>query len=268
MEGILFVGRPIIGLVGGIGAGKSHVAGLFEAAGCCRIASDEMVRAAYTHPAVKRAVVERFGEPVLDEGGRIDRRRIADIVFRNAADRKWLEALLHPVANQARLRLMEQAAKDPRILAYVWDSPLLLEAGLDDLCDAVVYVDAPREDRLRRVAQRGWDAAELDRREKVQLPLDKKRQKAEYHLRNADAAPASAGDVNALLSQILERAGNSTPQCCGGSCASTHPQRSSTCCEGRCQCSRHDDRANRPTPISAPEHSCPHCGKAVVDGVV
>lgn len=263
----MFAGRPIIGLVGGIGAGKSHVAALFEAAGCCRIASDEMVRAAYTHPAVKRAVVERFGDRVLDEAGRIDRQRIADIVFRNAADRKWLEALLHPVANQARLHLMEQAAKDPAILAYVWDSPLLLEAGLDELCDAVVFVDAPGEDRLRRVAQRGWDAAELDRREKVQLPLDKKRQKADYYLRNADAAPTDDDDVNALLRQILERAGNSTPQCCGGSCASMHPQRSSACCEGSCQCSRPGDhRASQPTPDSAPEHSCPHCGKAVVDG--
>ncbi len=217
----MFAGRPIIGLVGGIGAGKSRVARLLEEAGCCRIASDEMVRAAYTHPEVKRAVVERFGGDVLDPGGRVDRGRIADIVFQNADDRRWLEALLHPFANQARVVLMEQAASDPGVLAYVWDSPLLYEAKLDELCDTVIFVDAPREDRLRRVAERGWDESELDRREKVQMPLDKKRAKAEYHVRNTDAEPATGRQVSELLKEILERFGVSgAGGCgCGGMCA-------------------------------------------------
>jgi dephospho-CoA kinase len=224
----LFACRPIIGLVGGIAAGKSHVARLFEAAGCCRIASDEMVRAAYTHPEVKRAVVERFGDEVMDGVGQIDRKRIADIVFRNVAERQWLESLLHPVANQARVELMERAARDPAVVGYVWDSPLLLETGLDKLCDVVIFVDAPLEDRVRRAVRRGWDAAELHRREKVQMPLDKKRTKADYVLENADARPASTETVTALLSQILDRVGTYT-QCCGGSCASG--EEGGVCCQ-------------------------------------
>ena len=124
--------------------------------------------------------------------------RIADIVFRNTQERKWLDALLHPVANQARVALMEQASRDPKIEAFVWDSPLLLETRLAEHCDAVVFVDAPLADRLGRVAGRGWDAAELERRENIQMPLDKKRAKADYHLVNADAEPASAGFVARL----------------------------------------------------------------------
>lgn len=182
-----------------------------------------MVRAAYTHPEVKRAVVERFGEEVMDAGGRVDRNRIADIVFRDSGQRKWLEGLLHPVANQARIQVMEQAAGDPAVTAYVWDSPLLLEAGLERLCETVVFVDAPWEDRLRRVADRGWDAKELQRRENVQMPLDKKRAKAEYHLLNADASPATAGAVDAMLQQILERFGSACTGACGGSCACSAP---------------------------------------------
>ena len=180
-----------------------------------------MVRAAYTHPAVKRAVVERFGEQVLGEAGGIDRRRIADIVFRNIQERKWLEALLHPVANQARLEVMERAARDPAIVAFIWDSPLLLEAGLEELCDAVVFVDAPLADRLRRVSDRGWDAAELERRENVQMPLDKKRGKADYHLVNADANPAKAGAVAAMLKEILNRFAAACAGSCGGACGPT-----------------------------------------------
>ena len=214
----MFAGRPIIGLIGGVGAGKSHVARLFEAAGCCRIASDEMVRAAYTHPDVKREVVGRFGTEVLDEGGRVDRKKVADIVFHEPAQRQWLEGLLHPVANRARVELMEQAARDDRVIAYVWDSPLLLEAGLDELCDAVVYVDAPLEDRLRRVAERGWDAAELARRESAQMPLDKKRQRADHVLGNSDTSPATAQDVSRLLNQILGCCAGEAG-CCGGVCS-------------------------------------------------
>lgn len=242
----MFAGRPIIGIAGGIGAGKSHVARLLERAGCCRIASDEMVRAAYTHPAVKRAVVERFGERVLDEGGRIDRKVIADIVFRNAAERQWLEALLHPVANQARVELMDQASRDPQVLAYVWDSPLLLEAKLNELCDTVVFVDAPRSDRLGRVAERGWDDAELDRREKVQMPLDKKRAMADYQMCNAESDPATPEKVAALLEEILDRfTGN------------THPEKPSNACPAAGCCA-----GGAVTPTTSSGGQCPDCGQA------
>jgi dephospho-CoA kinase len=169
----------------------------------------------------------------MDEAGRIDRRRVSDIVFRDAGERKWLEELLHPVANKARVELMDQASRDPAVLAYVWDSPLLLEAGLGSLCDAVVFVDAPRAERLRRVAGRGWDETELARRENVQMPLDKKREKAEYHLLNADASPATAGNVAAMLKEILERFGSACTRACDPPCACDRPRAPTAGAAGR-----------------------------------
>lgn len=203
----MFAGRPIIGIAGGIGAGKSTVARLFEQLGCCLIASDEMIAAAYTHPAVKRAVAERFGEAVLDPAGRVDRKRIADIIFRDTDQRIWLEKLLHPVANQARMQVMEQAASDPGIVGYMWDSPLLFEARLDELCDAVIFVDAPVADRRARVAGRGWDADELDRREAAQMPLDEKRARSGYTILNSTESPATIEDVKDVLSEVLDGVG-------------------------------------------------------------
>lgn len=203
----VFAGRPIIGIAGGIGAGKSTVARLFEQLGCCLIASDEMIAAAYTHPAVKRAVVERFGEGVLDPAGQVDRKRIAAIVFRDADQRHWLEKLLHPVANQARMQVMEQAANDPSVSAYIWDSPLLFEARLDELCDTVVFVDAPAADRRARTANRGWDADELDRREGAQLPLEEKRRRSGHVIANSTEAPATLDDVKSVLEAVLEQTG-------------------------------------------------------------
>lgn len=204
-------------MAGGIGAGKSTVARLFEQAGCCLIASDQMIAAAYTHPAVKRAVVERFGEEVLNPAGQIDRGRIADIVFRDADQRVWLEKLLHPVANQARIQVMEQAANDPAVLAYVWDSPLLFEARLDELCDAVVFVEASAAERKERVGSRGWAAGELERREGVQLPLEEKRSRSGYVIENTHKSPATVDDVKDVLSEILERSGAGT-SCDPGGC--------------------------------------------------
>ena len=71
---------------------------------------------------------------------------------------------------------MREMSQDPGVVAFVWDTPLLLEAGLKDQCDAVVFVDAHPQTRLERVARsRGWDSAELTRRENLQWPLDRKR---------------------------------------------------------------------------------------------
>ena len=225
----MFAGKPIIGLAGGIGAGKSFVAKLLEAAGCCRIASDEMVRAAYTHPAVRRAVADRFGDRVLDPAGRVDRKVIADIVFRNADERVWLEKLLHPVANQARLAVMEQSAGDEGVVAYVWDSPLLFETKLNELCDVTLFVDAPRADRLMRVATRGWGGSELSRRENVQMPLDKKRDQADYRLCNAEADPATPERVADLLDEVLQKVRPDDAAACDACSPAASPPQPAPC---------------------------------------
>ncbi len=214
----VFAGRPIIGIVGGIGAGKSTVSKLFAQAGARVIASDELVSLAYTHPAVKRAVIEELGEDTVDIRGNVDRAAISRVVFRDPSKRAFLEQLLHPIVNKARVELMAEAAEHDDVTAFVWDSPLLMETGLDKLCDAVVLVDAPLEDRQRRVLGRGWDATELDRREKVQMPLDKKRARADHVLANADGKPISGDTVAATLRAVLDKP-MPEPSCCGGGCA-------------------------------------------------
>ena len=100
---------------------------------------------------------------------------------------------------------MQQAVGDAQVLAFVWDTPLLMESGLDSQCDAVVFVDAPREVRLGRVKEsRGWDEGELERREKSQMPLDKKREISDYVLVNTAEADRIRGQIREIFSQILE----------------------------------------------------------------
>src|SRR5688500_5708995 len=168
--------KPIIGIAGGIGSGKSFVAGLFGELGCLVISSDDQIRDAYRDPQVLTTLQQWWGADVPTAAGEVNKRVVAQRRFANPADRERLERLLHPMVSEARERVMASAIDDPAVVAFVWDTPLLFETGLNAKCDAVVYVEAPHAVRVARVqGSRGWDAGELARRENSQMPLDTKR---------------------------------------------------------------------------------------------
>ncbi|MHC5004807.1 MAG: dephospho-CoA kinase, partial [Planctomycetota bacterium] len=171
--------RPVIGLSGGIGAGKSTVADLLAGFGCVVTRSDDDGRAALRDPEIRATIVGWWGREVLGPDGEIDRGAVARIVFADPAQRVRLEALTHPWIEARRVEQWRRAPAGAP--AFVIDAPLLFEAGLDGQCDAVIFVDADPAVRLRRVREgRGWDEAELTAREDSQMPLDAKRAKADY----------------------------------------------------------------------------------------
>ena len=201
----VFAGKPVIGIVGGIGSGKSFVARLFGEEGCLVINSDEQVSEAYRDEEVKRILREWWGEEVVSPDGEINRRAIAARVFSDPAQLKRLEALIHPRVHAEREKVMAAAAPDPSINAFVWDTPLLFETGLNRECDAVVFVDAPLPVRVMRVKERGWDEAELARRENSQWPLDKKRQISDYVLQNTADPGFVRGPIRDQVRDVLSR---------------------------------------------------------------
>lgn len=205
----VFAGKPVIGIAGGIGSGKSFVASLFQELGCAVIDSDAQVKAAYRDPSVCDTLRSWWGDDLFLADGSINRPAIARRVFADESERQRLEGLIHPWVAEARRREMAAAASDANVAAYVWDTPLLFEVGLNAECDAVVFVDAPFEQRLARVqATRGWNEAELVRREKSQWPLDKKKRISDYVLTNTADADDARGQVRQVLSRILARSNN------------------------------------------------------------
>jgi len=201
----LFAGKPIIGLVGGIGGGKSFVARMFADEGCMVIDSDKAVGEAYQRPEVREKLREWWGGQVLMPNGQVNRKEIARRIFDDEQERRRLEGLIHPIVAELRDEQMRQGGGDASVKAYVWDTPLLLEVGLGGQCDAIVYVDAPEAERLERLRRtRGWDEGELRRREKLQMPLDKKLNMANDMVRNtAGADDEVRNQVRKVLSRIL-----------------------------------------------------------------
>ncbi len=213
MMPLVYAGKPVIGIAGGIGSGKSFIARLFGERGALVISSDDQVTDAYRDPEVRRTLRTWWGDDVIRPDGEINRRLVGAKVFANPAERRRLEELLHPRVHAARERAMAAAAaNDPNVIAFVWDTPLLFETDLHRQTDAVVFVDAPLETRLARVTRtRNWDAAELARRENSQWGLDRKRNFADYVISNTAGEDFARGQVQDVLSRILAKTNRQPP---------------------------------------------------------
>lgn len=196
--------KPIIGIAGGIGSGKSAVAKILAELGAGLIDSDAINGQELEQAEVRSTLVQWWGDRILTPDGRVDRARVAEIVFADAAEKNRLEALMHPRIAVQRRRLIEEFEGDPKISCVVLDAPLLFEVGLDQWCDAIVFVEADEEVRFTRTAAaRGWSREEFHRRERMQSPLDFKRARADYVCRNNSDPAALRQQVEALFSQIV-----------------------------------------------------------------
>ncbi len=189
---------PFIGLTGGIGAGKSTALEALERLGAAVLSTDRIVHELYDDPAVRDAVVERFGSSVLS-GGRIDRPAVAKAAFATDEDRAWLEGVLWPrVGDRMRTWREElQSSREPP-RAGVVEVPLLFESGMDDVFDATIAVVADEDIRAERAGARGHES--LEARSKRQLTQDEKAQRATYTVVN----DGSVEQLESKLSSILE----------------------------------------------------------------
>lgn len=203
--------KPIIGIVGSIGAGKSVVAAEMTRLGGHLISADLLGHEGLRDPGVKAQVSSRFGQRILGPDGEIDRGQLAGIVFVDANELRALEAIQFPYIGG---RVQEEIAKAESSAApfVVLDAAVLFEAGWKDAVDRIVFVDAPREVRLQRLRQnRRWPDGELERRERSQMPLEEKR-------RAADAVLVNAGSVEDVAVKVREllRDWNALPENAGG----------------------------------------------------
>ena len=192
---------PFVGLTGGIGAGKSEALAALERAGAATLSSDAVVHELLASDEVRDELVDRFG-PEIAPDGRVDRDRMAELVFADPEQRKWLEDYLWPKVGERIWAWREELATrpDPPPAAVV-EVPLLFESGMDQAFDHTIAVTAADDLRNERIGARGHTG--VASREKRQMPQDEKADRADFAVRN----DGTVKELEEVLTGILERIG-------------------------------------------------------------
>jgi len=186
----------LLGIIGGIGSGKSTASALFQQLGGTVISADNIGHQILLLPDVKRAALDRWGSAIFGEDGEIDRRKLAAVVFANEKELAYLKSLTHPLIAKEVHRQREEHEQSGAQLCLL-DAPLLLESGWDHMVDLIIFVSTPARERWDRVKPRGWSEAEWQQRESSQLSVEEKSRRANIVLDNS-------GDTDHLRMQVEE----------------------------------------------------------------
>jgi dephospho-CoA kinase len=194
-----------VGLTGNIASGKSTVAGWLTELGCRTLDLDALAHASMQPgEAGHDAVIAGFGREISRDDGTIDRSALGAIVFADAAARRRLEEILHPLVRQREAELVASIASSHGAGIVVTEAALLYETGAADRYHRMVVVTAPEEVRRRRLEARGLSAAEAGRRMASQMPQEEKARKADYVLEN-DASLEEVQRKVRILAGLLRR---------------------------------------------------------------
>jgi dephospho-CoA kinase len=191
----------LIGLTGGIAAGKTTVAAHWVSLGGIEIDADKLAREV-VEPGTEglEQIREVFGESVFDSGGSLDRQKLGEIIFNDASKRVALEEIIHPLVRQ---RASELLAGLPENSMVIYTVPLLVEANVSLPFDVIVSVEAPEPDRVKRlVSSRGMSSEQALARIKSQASAIERAAAADYILNSNQPLPALLADASALWNKF------------------------------------------------------------------
>jgi dephospho-CoA kinase len=195
----------LVGLTGGLGAGKSTVARMLADRGAVVVDADALARGALdpgTH-AFHQAV-ELFGEGILASDGSIDRAALAAVVFADEEKRRTLESLTHPEVFRQLAETVEALQGTDSVV--VFDAALIVETGFHEACDVLVVVTAPLEVQVERVMRdRGMSRPEADARMATQLDPKRREAPAHHVIRNDGDLQHLDAQVDRVWADLRER---------------------------------------------------------------
>ncbi len=186
----------MIGVTGSFGSGKSTVARMFRRRGATIIDADKIGHSVLTPgKEAYRNIIRVFGKGILNNDKRIDKRRLADIVFNDAGALKELNRITHPVI----IKIIKDRIRKSAGRTFILDAPLLIEAGLGSMVDVIVVVKASRANQVRRVRRRdALSDREINQRIKRQIPLARKIRLADFVIDNNGTMRETAEQVEQI----------------------------------------------------------------------
>ncbi|MBN1804238.1 MAG: dephospho-CoA kinase [Sedimentisphaerales bacterium] len=195
--------KTIIGLLGGIGSGKSTVASEFAKLGCKVIDADKIAHELLAESSVKEKVVKLFEKNILDSSGEVDRKKLAESVFSDEKKLTSLNNIIHPLVLRRTQELIEKYKSQNQIKAIILDMPLLVEVGWHKRCDKLIFVNCEKKLRLERAKKLGFDENHVKIRENFQISLDNKVRLADNIVENNSDLSAIANQVTGIFSYIV-----------------------------------------------------------------
>ena len=189
-----------LGLSGGIGSGKSTVAKILSNLGAVVIDADVIAREVLEpNQAGYQKAIEVFGESILDSDLRIDRKRLAELVFQNSDELAKLEAIVHP-AVIARVAQIRHSLPESTVVVY--DTPLLFEKNLQGQFDKVLIVVTDSEHRKARLIERGLEIRDIEARIANQATDAQRRTVADFVIENNGSTEQLQDQVTKVWQQI------------------------------------------------------------------
>ncbi|NPA12675.1 MAG: dephospho-CoA kinase [Aquificae bacterium] len=192
-----------VGLTGSIATGKSTVAELFRQLGAYVIDADKIVHSLLEQEEIKNRIKEEFGD-VFTTDGKVDRKKLANIVFRDKGKKKTLENILHPeVFKKIQQFFKDVEKKDPKGVAIA-EVPLMIETGSYKHYDQIIVVYAPLETQIERLIKKGMSKEEALSRIKAQMPIEEKVKYGDFVINNTSTLQELKKQVEDIYQKLKE----------------------------------------------------------------
>ncbi len=173
----------LIGITGQVGSGKSTAAKILKKMGMAIIDADKIGKQVVDeNPALLRKLAKEFGSEILTKSGKLKRKKLAELAFKNEKSKKQLNAIVHPFLLKELLRQIKEYSQKTNHV--VVDAALLLDWKLDKKMDMTIVIHTSQKDRLKRLFKRGISPKDALSRQKAQLPYSEYRKRSDILILN------------------------------------------------------------------------------------
>ncbi len=199
---------PVVGILGGIGSGKSSVVRCVAGLQLKIIDADRIGHDLLLDKEIQASLRATFGDEIFSEPNVVNRSKLAEKVFGTTTEHNLARTRLNKIIHPAIRREINQriASVDEQIDAVILDAALLLEGNWDEKCDWLIFVDTPLAIRQKRVMEnRGWSQDELARREATQWSIGQKKDRADFLVDNSGPIEEAAAQMEQIFNSILSQ---------------------------------------------------------------